>query len=184
MLEKYLVEHCAPTLASLKTASLFCIKTPAQENLQCQLAHWNQQLKEKGLRLLTLGTCRGRELIYIYRVSQLQEDLRRPGVDQFLTAYGYHSTDIGDAIQKLRQRLLQMDGTFPHEIGLFLGYPLGDVMGFIQNGGKNCKCVGNWKVYCDECEAVKKFARFQKCREVYTRLWQQGRTVRQLTVAA
>ena len=25
LLEKYLIEHCSPTLASLKTASLFCL---------------------------------------------------------------------------------------------------------------------------------------------------------------
>ena len=74
--------------------------------------------------------------------------------------------------------------SFPHEIGIFLGYPLGDVMGFIQNAGKNCKCSGCWKVYCDECEARRLFAQFQKCREIYARLWNQGRSVWQLTVAA
>ena len=72
---------------------------------------------------------------------------------------------------------------FPHEVGVFLGYPLEDVKGFIANGGKNCKCVGCWKVYCDECEAKKRFAAFQKCRRVYAALFQQGKTVNQLTVA-
>ena len=69
-------------------------------------------------------------------------------------------------------------------IGLFLGYPLGDVIGFIKNAGQNCKCVGCWKVYYNECEAIKAFARFKKCTNVYVRLWNQGRSVRQLTVAA
>ena len=73
---------------------------------------------------------------------------------------------------------------FPHEMGVFLGYPLGDVIGFIKNAGQNCKCVGCWKVYCNECEAIKAFARFKKCTSVYVRLWNQGRSVRQLTVAA
>lgn len=75
-------------------------------------------------------------------------------------------------------------GGFPHEIGLFLGYPLGDVEGFIRNRGQNCKCAGCWKVYCNELEAQKRFARIQKCRKVYARLWAQGRSVWQLTVAA
>ena len=70
------------------------------------------------------------------------------------------------------------------EIGLFLGYPLGDVAGFIRNRGKNCKCSGCWKVYCNELEAQKRFAQIQKCRQVYTRLWTQGRSLWQLTVAA
>ena len=73
---------------------------------------------------------------------------------------------------------------FPHEMGVFLGYPLGDVIGFIKNAGQNCKCVGCWKVYCNECEAERTFARYKKCSEIYRRLWNQGRTVMQLTVAA
>ena len=36
MLEKYLIEHCAPTLASLKTASLFCIAVKTEEELESQ----------------------------------------------------------------------------------------------------------------------------------------------------
>ena len=73
---------------------------------------------------------------------------------------------------------------FPHEIGIFLDYPLGDVIGFIVNQGRNFKCAGCWKVYCDECACRKTFAKYKKCRDVYVRLWQQGRSVLQLTVAA
>ena len=97
--------------------------------------------------------------------------------------YGYESIDPAYALERLRSRLAQRED-FPHEIGLFLGYPLGDVIGFIKNAGQNCKCVGCWKVYCNECEAVKVFAKFKKCTSVYVRLWNQGRSVRQLTVAA
>ena len=61
----------------------------------------------------------------------------------------------------MRSRLAQRED-FPHEIGLFLGYPLGDVIGFIKNAGQNCKCVGCWKVYCNECEAIKAFAMIEK----------------------
>ena len=55
--------------------------------------------------------------------------------------------------------------------------------GFIENKGHNYKCKGCWKVYCNECEAQKTFLRYQKCRNVYLRLWKQGRSVLQLTVA-
>lgn len=106
-----------------------------------------------------------------------------PGVGKLLARYGYGSTRAEDALSRLCQRLEEQGG-FPHEIGLFLGYPLGDVEGFIQNQGQNCKCAGCWKVYCNELEAQKRFARIQKCRKVYARLWAQGRSVWQLTVAA
>ena len=93
--------------------------------------------------------------------------------------------DAEEALVHLIERLSELeDGGFPHEIGIFLDYPLGDVIGFIENAGRNFKCSGCWKVYCNECEAVKLFAKYKKCRDVYVRLWQQGRSVMQLTVAA
>ena len=106
-----------------------------------------------------------------------------PGAKELLERYGYTDTSADGAIERLRMRLASGDG-FPHEIGLFLGYPVEDVLGFIENAGQNCKCCGCWKVYCNECEAVRTFARYKKCRDIYKRLWQEGRSVLQLTVAA
>lgn len=48
-----------------------------------------------------------------------------------------------------RSSFFEKDG-FPHEVGLFLGYPLDDVTGFIEQKGKNYKCCGIWKVYGNE----------------------------------
>ena len=81
-------------------------------------------------------------------------------------------------------RILAKAEGFPHEIGVFLDYPLEDVVGFIENAGQNYKCSGCWKVYCNECETRKLFAKYKKCREVYRRLWSQGRDIRTLTVAS
>ena len=96
---------------------------------------------------------------------------------------GYENTDIAYALNLLKTRVAECKEGFPHEIGVFLDYPLGDVIGFIENKGHNYKCKGCWKVYCNECEAQKTFQRYQKCRNVYLRLWKQGRSVLQLTVA-
>ena len=70
----------------------------------------------------------------------------------------------------------------PHEVGLFLGYPLADVVGFIENEGKNCKCAGCWKVYGNEAAARRRFAQFKACRYIYAYQFQNGRTLSQLTV--
>lgn len=96
--------------------------------------------------------------------------------------HGYENTDIGDCTDILREKLTNSED-FPHEIGIFLGYPLGDVIGFIDNAGKNSRCTGCWKVYCNECEAIRTFARFDKCRAVYQKMWANGRSIVQLTVA-
>ena len=184
MIEKYLVEHCAPTLASLKTANLFTYHFETEEDILTRIDIWNSTFKEKGIELILLKKEKKFALIYVCRKARLQKDLNKQGVAEFLSEYGYRSTDVNYAINRMKARLSACD-SFPHEIGIFLDYPLDDVIGFINNAGENCKCTGCWKVYCNECEAIRTFAKFKKCREVYTRLWSEGkRDILQLTVAA
>lgn len=206
MLERCLIEFCAATLASLKSASLFNIAFASSADAEAQVALWNERLEGKGIRLMILRrsaqvTKGCRALVYVYRRNQLAKVLRNQEVADFLRNYGYgeiyeNAPDAfqdADAFQDsplVEKALLRLQNRvsgsadFPHEIGIFLDYPLGDVQGFIVNEGRNFKCVGCWKVYCDECASLKKFAQYRKCREVYRRLWQQGRSVLQLTVAA
>ena len=183
MFEKYLIKNCAPTLASLKTGSLFncalCDKCELKENL----SEWGGALYSSGIRFFVLKEDEKSALVYVYRAGALGKILEDARVRSFLKKCGYTDFSAEAVLNKLKERFSQ-GGDFPHEIGIFLGYPLGDVIGFIQNSGKNCKCTGCWKVYCDECSAKKTFDKFKKCTEVYTRLWSQGRTVLQLTVAA
>ncbi|MBQ6903034.1 MAG: DUF3793 family protein, partial [Lachnospiraceae bacterium] len=77
---------------------------------------------------------------------------------------------------------MKTDEDFPHEIGLFLGYPPEDVQGFIDHKYEGCTCVGDWRVYGDAEAAKERFARFRKCKEVYRRLWADGKSVEALTV--
>lgn len=182
-IEKCLIQHCSPTLASMKTASLFNVNFSSENELNDILRKWNRDLSDKGIAMLKLHESKERALIYVFRKSRLRSDLNCPEIRRVLQENGYNSSNIGKALTTLRTHFLQRD-EFPHEIGLFLGYPVDDVIGFIRNKGQNCKQCGCWKVYCNECEAEKTFARYKKCEQVYKRLWENGRTVRQLTVAA
>lgn len=183
MIERFLIEHCSATLASIKAANLCNMTFSSKEELEDQISYWSACLEPKGIRIFVLREHETRALVYVYREGLLQEELENPENAAFLKAYGYESTDIAYALNRLRNRVAECKEGFPHEIGVFLDYPLGDVIGFIENKGHNYKCKGCWKVYCNECEAQKTFQRYQKCRNVYLRLWKQGRSVLQLTVA-
>ena len=183
MLEKYLIRHCSPTLASIKTANLFSACFESKRQMKEQINSWNMRLRDKGISLTILRQREKRVLVYVYRRSKLRKELKQPAVAEFLKEYGYAGMSMEKAVQRLRERLYECD-SFPHEIGVFLGYPLRDVIGFIENGGDNCKCANCWKVYSDENEAKKTFAKYKKCEEMYFRLWKHGKSVRQLTVAA
>ena len=67
----------------------------------------------------------------------------------FLKFVGYPSNyDLDEYLNMLIDKLNSND--FPHEIGIFLGYPLKDVVGFMGYGKyKFCK-TRYWRVYGDE----------------------------------
>lgn len=180
-LDRYLVEYCAPTLASLKVASLFRFCYGDESELAQAFARWNQSVKGKGIRIFILKQTCKYALVYVVRDSHLSELLKDGRIRRFLSAYGYEEFTVEGIVGRLRGRLLS-EAKFPHEIGIFLGYPLGDVVGFIRNEGRNGKCVGSWMVYCNEKEACKAFERHQKCRRIYLECFLAGRSVMQLTV--
>jgi len=183
MLEKSLIEYCAPTLAALKSANLFNYRFESRDRVLTELDEINGELNCKGVYVEPLLWKRDTVLIYAYRQSLLEAELMQEGVSELLMQYGYTECSIKGCLKHLKMRLYQYD-CFPHEIGIFLGYPLMDVIGFIRNEGKNCKCCGIWKVYCDESEAKKKFDKLRKCTRVYAEVFSTGRSLTQMTVCA
>ncbi len=182
MSEDILIRHCAPTLAGLKTGSLFSCPCAARGELLAELRRLNRLLVPKGLRALPLRIQKGRALIYLFRPAGLESDLANTQARALLQQAGY--THLGGArcVGELIRRLDESE-EFPHEIGLFLSYPPEDVKGFIENRGSGCKCVGCWKVYGDEQAARRRFARYRACTAAYCRKHAQGATVEHLAVA-
>ena len=58
---------------------------------------------------------------------------------------------------------------FPHELGIFLGYPLADVKGFIEHNGKDFLYQGYWKVYENVEERKKMFSIYNVVKEEFIR---------------
>lgn len=192
MFEQELIEHCSPTLASIKAASLFTYTYKSLKELHVRVVYWNSKMKRKGITFDILSENVGvnKALIYVYRRADLEKILNREDIKNFLLQQGYLADDGINVSVNCENIILQLkkkfekSNQFPHEIGIFLEYPIGDVKGFIENHGCNCICTGYWKVYCNEEEAEKTFRKYKKCRDIYMKLWINGRSVMQLTVAA
>ena len=180
MSEEAIIRHCSPTLAGLKTANLFgqCFET--KEELYQQIRHLNAVLVPKGIRVLPLQYQNHRALIYVYRPAKLKQDFDCCEACRILHQEGYQHQDIYQCIAKLKNRLNSAE-EFPHEIGLFLGYPPEDVIGFMKN--LPCKCTGCWKVYGDKESALQLFDKFQKCTRIFLRDYHKGRSLEELAVA-
>ena len=182
-LEKYMIEQGAPTLASLKTGTLFCVDTQETRELLRQIGQWDRRLSGKGISITLLRYNGRRALVYMYRRSQLERDLASEGAAELLARCGYASAEPEYALSRLRERFCE-GAEFPHEIGLFLSYPPEDVKGFIDNNAANFKYSGLWKVYGDEKRAKAMFEKFKKCTDIYCRMWQAGVSLDRLAVSA
>ena len=181
MPDQLIIEHCSPTLAGLKTGSLFSVKACKTSNLNEEIRQLNKVLLKKGLRAVLVQKAGDFALVYIYRPDYLERDLRHPDAVRILEEKGYESGDSSRCLVQLVRHLLE-DKSFPHEIGLFLGYPPEDVLGFMRDPSKGVKCTGCWKAYGNEEEARKTFARFRKCTEIYKREINEGKTLDDLIV--
>lgn len=181
MTERHLIQYCAPTLAGIKTANMFTCPYESKDALLDSVRHMNERLKPKGLRVVPLRFSDKKALIYIYRPRKLTADLTDSLATGLLERCGYDTESCEKCVVKLCQKL-RAEESFPHEIGLFLGYPPEDVCGFMENKACGCKCVGCWKVYGDEEAAKKKFAQYKKCDRVYRDRWEKGRAIESLTV--
>ena len=181
MSEELIIQHCSPTLAGLKTGNIFTCTYESVVEMREDIRRLNRLLVPKGIRILPLrfSGCKG--LIYIYRPSKLKQDLEDDRAYELLKKSGYSSDNPCHCVAQLAARL-KNHSEFPHEIGLFLGYPPEDVSGFIENKACNSKCIGCWKVYGDEEKARKTFAKYKKCTDVYCEKWAEGKSVERLTV--
>lgn len=178
MSEELIVRHCAPTLANLKTGSLFVCPITDRPSFFSSLRSLNEFLVPKGLRALPLRIREYSALVYLYRPSRLKKDLEDPAAVKILQDHGYSC--YGKCLPKLIERVRASE-EFPHEIGLFLGYPPEDVQGFLDH--RPCKCSGCWKVYGDENKAKKTFDLYKKCERVYCQQLARGIDIKRLTVA-
>ena len=184
MLEKELIYYCAPTLAGMKTANLFSFKFQEKDKFLKDIFALNNAANEKGVKIDILSIRENRALIYVYRIKALVKDLSKPGVFDILTKYGYDANgDVEELLNVLKTRL-KMTICFPHEIGLFLGYPVEDVSEFIRQKGKNCKYCGLWKVYCNVDDAKALCRKYEHCQAVYRRVFNNDRNIAQMIVSA
>jgi len=182
MSEYLLINHCSPTLAGVKTGNLFTCAYTAKEELFSQIRQLNKILVPKGLRLLPMRFHKGKVLVYLYRPNQLKGDLDNGLATSLLKQCGYSLKNSDCCVVQLIDKL-QNNADFPHEIGLFLGYPPEDVDGFINSSRNGCKHTGAWKVYGDVDKAKLTFDVYNKCTELYNLRWAMGHGLEQLAVS-
>ena len=103
-------------------------------------------------------------ILFIYDTNILENYLQKKHNNEFLKSLGYDTSASTKNIVnylKIRYNIFHC----PHELGVFLGYPLDDVKEFMSCTPKKCLLCGYWKVYNNCQSAINTFTLYDKARE-------------------
>lgn len=179
--KKMLIEYCAPTLAGMKAGSLFTVYG-CDRCITDEIRELNHSLTKRGIRIIPVKKTSRYTLVYIYRPDMLKADLDIPEAANILIHKGYSCGNADCCLVQLVKHLTS-DPEFPHEIGLFLGYPPSDVKCFMRDSHRGVKCTGNWKAYSNEEKARDTFEKYRKCRDYFKKEVKKGKKIEALIPA-
>ena len=175
-IELQLVLQCAPTIAGLKTSNLLIVPKDLEDKVRLVLRH-------SGLLGYRLVYDKKRVVFLVFNRNMLMSYLAKAEVRDFLVKYGYRTDAFGVCLsffQKRYEAYVHCRKDFPHEMGIFLGYPLQDVEGFIESGGDNFLLSGYWKVYSDEAKARRLFEKFDIVKDDMVRMVSKGCSIKSI----
>lgn len=177
-----IASQCAPVLMDVKPSNLL-ILTKEEEREFLQMEALN------GIACLCLYKGEKKSTWFLYRRDWMEAELLWPHTQEFLQSYGYGSGcgTVEDMLQRFQRRFTDYkEGSidFPHELGVFLGYPLHDVKGFIEHQGKNYLCSGYWKVYRNETKAKKTFQLYRTVKDMVLQMIDAGRDLYEVSCQA
>ena len=159
-IEKFFLYSVSPVLARVKPSTLICFR-------HCCKSAWLKQKRRlcfaTGLNVIELhdGRCSFSVLAYDNRL--LSSHTENSKAQNILAQHGYPASKrLPDLLTYLKSRFSV--SKYPHEIGVFLGYPPDDVSSFIANGGKDFLCCRYWKVYHHEQKALETFRFIDEAR--------------------
>lgn len=175
-----IVLQAAPFLKGLKASALIIVP----DHLLKETSYLLQMLS---VSQFCLYHNKRKTVLFLYHEEMLQELLNKQEHIDFLRRYGYGCRNKEKQLGRLAGRMSAYysgKAAFPHEIGIFLGYPLKDIEGFIDNHGKNCLFSGYWKVYHNAEQTRALFDAYDKARERAVQQLLCGMSLQEIAAAA
>lgn len=180
MYEVLLINYASQTLANKKLANLFTFRNKEKIDIEKMVFGWNEILNAKDFYVEILSISESSAQIYAYRPEKLKCALCQSQTKCLLEKLGYNTKDTYQCINHLKKRFRKEN--FPHEIGIFLGYPYEDVIGFIENKGHKYLTNGYWKVYSNKEEKLKLFDEYNKIKKSYKTIYNHHKNLVNLCV--
>lgn len=167
---KHLLKDLAPVLCALKPTFLTCFSQRSLVDDTNYLEVWKACAVELTamipLEYVILNESDCGVQVLFYDKVQLAAVLADESIRAFIDSYGYSDCrTVLEFLSVLRARYLNPG--FPHEIGVFLGYPLKDVLGFVEKGPQAAVACGRWKVYGETCHSLTLMQNYELAEELF-----------------
>ena len=174
--DETVVRLSAPALCGIKPACLFSLKGQASPAQVRKVQLWNRALQATGRRIVIIRRLEALVLFFVYDDAALRALVLNSGSSDYLCGKGYPTHKGFCAVLAELFGRLAHSGLFPHEVGLFLGYPLADVIGF-ETRHTPCQYTGSWMVYRNVAAACQKMRMYRECSRRCCKLLDMGMDV-------
>lgn len=169
-LTAHLLLECAEVLVGIKPANLISLVNRARPCGRNLYQLWQRHHKELTVRLadLTFIVMQTRQralLLLCYNHDQLERHLAHAGIRTLLRKAGYKADASCEALLGELCRRMGRNDSFPHEIGLFIGYPAKDVAAFMGLVKLPFACQGLWKIYGNPEQSLGLAEQYRCCRQ-------------------
>ena len=175
-IDTQLALQCAPLITGIKIANLLIVQD-ANERLVRMV------LQRSGISFYRLLQYKHKTTFLLFRRQQLESYLAQREVQSVLKQQGYEDFTMGNLLRtfSMRYQECRKNGEeFPHEMGIFLGYPVEDVTGFIEQKGQNFLYSGYWKVYQDVEQKQALFQKYELAKDLLIKLVSDGTDIREI----
>ena len=155
---KYLLVKASSVIAGVKPATLLrisnCCKAREFQHYDSFCVYQEEIMHSLNIEYMVMKNNGTDIQILFYESEFMKRRLIVPEVSQLLYERGYGEFEsVKLSLNKLRNRFSRME--FPHEIGVFLGYPVKDVRGFINRSEPSVLVdKGLWRVFGDPTESL------------------------------
>lgn len=186
-LASFLALELAEVLQGEKPANLVCLANKRRSCGRNLYLLWKEHgqalLEESGLKVRVLADRGSSLLLLLFCPLALGSLLEQKSVRVILGKAGYNQPcDQEKVLSELESRMTG-EG-FPHEIGVFLGYPLKDVVGFMGWARLSFTCQGPWKIFGDPAPSLRLAETHRECRCRISRQLASGRSPHECLRAA
>lgn len=170
--------HCgAPALCGIKPACLFSMDSQKYASGSEKLNQWQKYFSKDKKFFVALKKSDGRFLFFVYDKKLLEKICKNSRIREYLASKNYPVQKGFPSILAELLHRLAFNHDFPHEVGIFLGYPLEDVLGFEMQKASGFKFSGTWKVYGDKETAIRRMNLYKNCTETCMKLLGEGLSV-------